>query len=288
MPDLYLIEFKGHRRGYFYNAYYHSLESGDRVIVEAERGEDMGRLSKPVGDEKRLGLEDKPPSILRPATDDDIAYAKENETAEKDAMYRCQDLVAKHALPMKLIDSEYQHDRNKLTFYFTSDQRVDFRALVRDLASIYRTRIELRQIGVRDAARRIGGFGVCGLVQCCCSFLKKFEPISTQYAREQNLSLNPSKISGNCGRLLCCLFYEREHYTEALSKFPARGDIYKTDKGDGVIDAINIFENYMLLKHASGEFEKLTLSEIQKRQCGRESIFKRLHLKSKPPPNDKD
>lgn len=281
MPDLYIVEFKGHRRGYYYNTYYHTLELGDKIIVEAERGEDLGKISKRVTDESRLGLEDKPKSILRPITDEDLTRLSDNKSAEKDAIVKCEKLVAKHALPMRLIDSEYQHDRNKLTFYFTADQRVDFRALVRDLAAIYKTRIELRQIGVRDAARRLGGFGVCGLTQCCCCFLHKFEPISTQFAREQNLSLNPSKISGNCGRLLCCLTYEKEHYLQELARFPKQGEKYATDKGEGVIEEINIFKKYMVVRYDGGEIEKVTLNDIRKRERHKKSFFKDWHIKRK-------
>lgn len=275
MPDLYIVEFKGSRRGLYYNSYYHALELGKKIIVEAERGEDMGILAHLVPEEAEYIKDDeKPLSILRPATDNDLEAEKNNVHDAADALLRCEKLVSKHDLPMKLIDSEYQHDRNKLTFYFASDNRVDFRALVRDLAAIYRTRIELRQIGVRDAARRLGGFGVCGLTQCCCSFLQTFEPISTQFAREQNLSLNPSKISGNCGRLLCCLAYEKDHYAEALSKFPKQGEPYETEKGEGVIEAINIFEGYMLIKHPNGEMEKVTRVDMKRRNRQIKSFFK--------------
>jgi len=277
MPDLYIIEFKGFRRGYYYNTYHHALASDEWVITEAERGEDMGRVSKPVPDEIKLEFEERPPSILRPSTPQDKDLAQSNIGAEIEAMKKCEQLVAKHGLPMKLIDSEYQHDRNKLTFYFVSEQRVDFRALVRDLAAIYRTRIELRQIGVRDAARRLDGFGICGLRQCCVSFLKGFEPISTQFAREQNLSLNPAKISGNCGRLLCCLMYEREHYSEALARFPHQGEAYTTEKGAGVIEMINIFDSYMIVAHPNGETEKVTLIDIRKQERQTKSFFKNWH-----------
>jgi cell fate regulator YaaT (PSP1 superfamily) len=283
MPDLYIVEFQGHRRAYFYNTYYHSLDPGDKIIVEAERGEDMGTVSKKVPDDSRLDLEDKPKSILRPVIDQDLIRKADNQAAEKEAIVRCEKLVAKHELPMRLIGSEYQHDRNKLTFYFTADQRVDFRALVRDLASIYKTRIELRQIGVRDAARRLGGFGVCGLTQCCCSFLKKFEPISTQFAREQNLSLNPSKISGNCGRLLCCLAYEKEHYLQELGRFPRQGETYDTEKGEGTIEEINIFKKYMVVRYPNGEYEKVTLNDIRKKERHKKSFFKNWQIKRKEP-----
>jgi cell fate regulator YaaT (PSP1 superfamily) len=281
MPDLYIVEFKGHRRGYYYNTYYHTLDPGDKIIVEAERGEDLGMVSKRIPDDSRMDLDEKPPSILRHVTEEDIIRRADNERAEKDALVKCEKLVEKHGLPMKLIGSEYQHDRNKLTFYFTADQRVDFRSLVRDLAAIYKTRIELRQIGVRDAARRLGGFGVCGLDQCCCTFLQKFEPISTQFAREQNLSLNPSKISGNCGRLLCCLTYEKDHYLQELARFPRQGENYSTDKGEGIIEEINIFKKYMVVKHTNGEYEKVTLTDIRKRERQKKSFFKDWHIKRK-------
>lgn len=281
MPDIYIVEFKGHRRDYFYNTYYHSLANGVPVIVEAERGEDAGWISKKIPDDSNIDTNGKPLSVLRPATDEDLKRTAENKNLEGAALTRCTGLIEKHKLDMKLVESEYQHDRNKLTFYFTADQRVDFRALVRDLAAIYKTRIELRQIGVRDAARRMGGFGICGLVQCCCTHLKKFEPISTQYAREQNLSLNPSKISGNCGRLLCCLTFEKEHYLQELANFPKQGEKYTTDKGEGVVEAINIFERYMLVKHTNGEMEKVTLIEIRKKERHQTSFYKNWRSEKK-------
>lgn len=281
MPDIYIVEFKGHRRDYFYNTYYHSLANGIPVIVEAERGEDAGWISKKIPDDSNIDTNGKPLSVLRPATDEDLKRTAENKNLEGAALTRCTGLIEKHKLEMKLVESEYQHDRNKLTFYFTADQRVDFRALVRDLAAIYKTRIELRQIGVRDAARRMGGFGICGLVQCCCTHLKKFEPISTQYAREQNLSLNPSKISGNCGRLLCCLTFEKEHYLQELANFPKQGEKYTTDKGEGVVEAINIFERYMLVKHTNGEMEKVTLIEIRKKERHQTSFYKNWRSEKK-------
>ncbi|MFH1698980.1 MAG: regulatory iron-sulfur-containing complex subunit RicT [Candidatus Zixiibacteriota bacterium] len=273
MPDLYIVAFKGFRRGFYFNTYYHSLDKGNKVIVEAERGEDLGITSEKVLNEDYIGPDEKPLSILRPASAGDFKIQEENARDEKKAIECCGKLIIKHNLQMKLIDSEYQHDRNKLTFYFTADQRVDFRSLVRDLAAIYKTRIELRQIGVRDAARRLGGFGVCGLTQCCCTFLHKFDPISTQFAREQNLSLNPSKISGNCGRLLCCLTYETEHYKEIIGKFPPQGEEYKTEKGIGIVETINIFEKYMQVRLENGEMEKITLNDIRLKERQKGSFF---------------
>ena len=264
MPELYIIEFKGHRRGFYYNSYYHAVAPGSQVIVEAERGEDMGRVSKPVPEHCRMALEEKPPSILRPVTPEDLVKKADNERAEKEAMVRCAELVARHSLPMKLVESEYQHDRNKLTFYFTADHRVDFRALVRDLAAVYKTRIELRQIGVRDEAKRISGLGICGRKQCCSAFLNEFEQITTQMAKNQQLALNPTKISGNCGRLLCCLRYEDDLYRELFKAYPEIGSKITVNGKTGVLDFINIFSDKGLLRFEDGTQEWLSPDEIKK------------------------
>jgi cell fate regulator YaaT (PSP1 superfamily) len=263
MPDLYLVEFKGHRRELFYNTFYHSLKMNDYVIVQAERGEDAGILKcKVQQDISSTKTEEKPRSILRPASDEDKKNIKDNFTAEDSLWDNARKLIEKHKLEMKLVDIEYQFDRNKLTFFFTADHRVDFRALVRDLAAEYKTRIELRQIGVRDEAKRLGGYGVCGLRLCCASFLQNFEPISTQDARVQGLSLNPSKISGNCGRLLCCLKYEVDYYASIRSKYPEIGEKYRTEKGEGIVERIDVFEDYMVVRHEFGEEEKIAGDEL--------------------------
>ncbi len=264
MPDLYLVEFKGNRRELFYNTFYHSLGLNDYVIVQAERGEDAGILKSKVQKELDLSDMEKPRSILRPAGDEDKNNIKDNLSAEETLWDNALKLIERHKLEMKLVDAEYQFDRNKLTFYFTADHRVDFRALVRDLAAEYKTRIELRQIGVRDEAKRLGGFGVCGLRLCCASFLQNFEPVSTQDARIQNLSLNPSKISGNCGRLLCCLKYEVDYYAGVRIKYPEVGEKYTTEKGEGFVDRIDVFEDYMIIKHEFGEEEKISGIELRK------------------------
>lgn len=275
MPDLYLVEFKGNRREFYNNTYYHSLNINDYVIVEAERGEDAGILKKKVEKDITFSEDVKPRSILRPASEDDRKKITENHTDEDSAWEKAKGLIEKHKLDMKLIDIEYQFDRNKLTFYFTAEHRVDFRALVRDLAAVYRTRIELRQIGVRDEAKRIGGFGICGLHLCCSSFLRKFDPISTQDARVQGLSLNPSKISGNCGRLLCCLRYEADFYAEVREKYPEVGENYETGRGIGVIDRINVFEDYMVVKLETGEEIKIFGRDIKKQHRHETSFFKK-------------
>jgi len=198
-----------------------------------------------------------------------------NREKEMECFKECQRMIAERSLEMKLVDVELQFDNHKLTFFFTAEKRVDFRELVKELAGTYKTRIELRQIGVRDEAKRIGGFGVCGLPLCCSSFLRDFEPISTQLAREQNISLNPAKISGNCGRLLCCLLYEKELYQESLPQYPKIGSKFKTEKGEGVVDKINIFKEYIVVKHEIGEEEKIGLAEIKRREKKQSGILRR-------------
>ena len=266
MSEVYLVEFKGSRKGYYYNPNYLNLKSGDCVMVQVERGEDMGRVIKKTSEELILNEEKKPSNILRKASPDDIQRLKVNREKETEALKECERMIAARNLEMKLVDVEFQFDCNKITFYFTADKRIDFRDLVKELASVYKTRIELRQIGVRDEARWIGGYGCCGLRLCCNTFIKNFEPISTQLAKEQNLSLNPAKISGNCGRLLCCLLYERELYHETLSSYPKVGSKYQTDKGEGVVDSINPFAGHIVVKYEDETEEKVSLLDIRKRE----------------------
>jgi cell fate regulator YaaT (PSP1 superfamily) len=242
MAELYLVEFKGSRKEYFYNTYYHALHSSEMVVIQAEQGEDVGIILQKIDAELEFEGGARPRSILRPAGDEDQARFHELRELEREYKEDMIERVKKHGLIMKVVDVECQFDGSKITFYFTADKRVDFRALVRDLASRYKTRIELRQIGVRDEARRIGGFGICGRRQCCNTHIQNFKPISTQHARDQDLSLNPSKISGNCGRLLCCLRYETEQYITVKKRFPDVGTRVKTTKGTGVIERIDIFE----------------------------------------------
>ena len=187
-------------------------------------------------------------NVIRKATDEDIKRLEENKQKEKDALKTCEKLVAQHGLEMKLVDVEYTFDNSKIMFYFTSDGRVDFRALVKDLASVFRTRIELRQIGVRDEAKMLGGLGVCGKPFCCSSFLGEFQPVSIKMAKEQGLSLSPVKISGTCGRLMCCLKYEQEAYTDLLKHTPKVGAIVKTAMGKGVVVESNLLSQTLKVK----------------------------------------
>ena len=186
--------------------------------------------------------------IIRYANKKDFARLRENKEKEKEAFNICLEKIAKHKLPMKLINVEYKFDRSKLLFYFTADGRIDFRELVKDLAAIFKTRIELRQIGVRDEVKRIGGNGVCGRELCCCTFLSNFEAVSIKMAKEQNMSLNPSKISGVCGRLMCCLKYEQDAYEEKLAKLPKIGSIVETEDGEGVVDSVEILKENIRVK----------------------------------------
>ena len=263
MAELYLVEFKGSRKEFFFNSYYHNLVELDHVIVQAERGEDIGMLLHKVEADIDFSDRDKPRSILRPANDEDLSTL--TGIREKEDQYRSEviELIAKHSLKMKVVDVECQYDGNKMTVYFTADHRVDFRDLVKDLAGRYRTRIELRQIGVRDEARRLGGFGICGRRQCCSSFIRDFEPISTQHAREQDLPLNPAKISGNCGRLLCCLRYEVDLYTTCKGRFPGIGAHITSKTGEsGNIERSDVFKTEAVVRDQENRLFRCSLENI--------------------------
>jgi cell fate regulator YaaT (PSP1 superfamily) len=255
MAELYLVEFRGSRKEFFYNSYYHNFHIPEHVIVQVDRGEDIGLLTMRIDKPVEFPDDARPRSILRPANPADMQHLEVLRKKEKDYRAEIVSMIEGHGLPMKVVDVECQFDGNKLTAFFSADHRVDFRALVKDMAARYRTRIELRQIGVRDEARRIGGYGICGRRQCCNSFIRAFEPISTQHAREQDLPLNPAKISGNCGRLLCCLRYEAPMYLDCKRRFPKPGSSVKTKQGDGIIDRIDIFnEEAVIISHEERVF----------------------------------
>jgi len=237
------ISFKRDRKAVYKNRNNLEISKGSYVIVEADRGVDLGIVSY-VGDgikTKRGKGEAK--NIDRIAKDEEIGKIEKNREDEIKFLEECKDKVNYYKLEMKLVDVEKQFDGSKITFYFTAAKRVDFRELVKDLASEYKTRIELRQIGARDEAKRVKGVGICGRTQCCTAFLSEFEQITTQLAKDQQLSLNPTKISGNCGRLLCCLRFEEKIYEESLKEFPSVGSTVKINNKKGVLTFINIFEN---------------------------------------------
>ena len=229
------------------------LHNGMSVVTETARGVELGECMSGVMDvpDERLVLPLKP--ILRIATEQDLAMQKRNEQAEKEAFDIAIDRIAEHKLEMKLVDVEYAFDRSKIIFYFTANGRVDFRMLVKSLASIFKTRIELRQIGVRDEAKMLGGIGPCGRPICCRTFLSDFTPVSIKMAKEQNLSLNPTKISGLCDRLMCCLKYEQDHYEQTRKRMPRVGREIITPDGSGVINAINVLEATVRVRIAVGD-----------------------------------
>ena len=242
------VRFRTAGKIYFFSPGKLEVETGDKVIVETARGVEFGSVvtgPKEVEDDK---ITQPLKSVIRLATDEDKKKEEKNKEKEKDAFKICLEKIAKHKLPMKLIDVEYKFDRSKILFYFTADGRIDFRELVKDLAAIFKTRIELRQIGVRDEVRRMGGNGVCGRELCCCSFLNNFDAVSIKMAKEQNMSLNPSKISGVCGRLMCCLKYEQEAYEEKVGRLPKVGSIVETADGEGTVDSVEILKENVRVK----------------------------------------
>ena len=235
MAEVIGVRFKEVGKVYFFDPDGQQLKKGDRVIVETVRGIECGEVAmdnREVDDEEII----KPlKKLIRIATEDDIEQFLANKAKEKDAFAICQQKIANHNLDMKLVDVEYTFDGGKVLFYFTADGRVDFRELVKDLAGVFKTRIELRQIGVRDESKMLGGLGICGRPFCCSSFLGEFQPVSIKMAKEQGLSLNPTKISGACGRLMCCLKYEQNGYEYLLKITPKPGAIVETSDGAGTV-----------------------------------------------------
>lgn len=258
------VVFKGERRAIYRDRNELEIAEGEYVVVEAERGTDLGKASL-VGSLVKLKRgKGETRSIIRKAIDTDLETLKKNQEKESSAFKVCKSKIKEYNLDMKLVDVEMQFDGSKITFYFTAAQRVDFRELVKDLASVYRTRIELRQIGVRDEAKRISGCGICGRKQCCSAFLNEFEQITTQMAKDQQLALNPSKISGNCGRLLCCMRYENDMYLEIFKDYPPLCCRMTLNGKTGNLNYINIFQNKALLHYDDGSQEWLPPEELKK------------------------
>jgi cell fate regulator YaaT (PSP1 superfamily) len=264
-PDVVEVTFKRNRKSYFFNSNNLELNIGKFVIVEVEKGEDLGKVTQTGRLLMLKDIKHEPGVIIRIATDEDMEKLKENRRNEISAFYICRDYIQRRNLNMKLVDVEYQFDTNKLTFFFTSNQRVDFRELVKDLASKYRTRIELRQISVREEAKKLGGLGICGKQLCCATFIQNFSPISTSDAKEQNLPMNPSKLSGICSRLKCCILYEKGFYSSSLKRFPPLDSPVKMKRGIGYVDKVDIFNDKVFLRFDGDEYEEFTLNEIKKR-----------------------
>lgn len=242
------VRFKNIGKIYYFNPNGSDIAINDDVIVETAKGVECGKvvITDREIDEAEFSSPIKP--IIRIATEQDYAAIEKNKKREQEAFGICEEKIRKHGLKMNLIDVECTFDNNKMLFYFTAESRVDFRELVKDLASIFRTRIELRQIGVRDEAKKLGGLGICGQPFCCCRFLGEFQPVSIKMAKEQSLSLNPTKISGACGRLMCCLKYEQDSYEELLKVTPKIGAVVKTADGRGVVEDANLLTGKLRLK----------------------------------------
>lgn len=287
MKNIVGIRFKKLGKIYFFNPKGIKVQKGDKVVVETSQGEELAEVWIPnryVEDEK---IVEPLKRILRIATYRDMKRYEECKKIENEAYKVCQKKIKEHKLEMTLTEVECKFDNSKILFYFTADGRVDFRELVRDLASIYKTRIELRQIGVRDEVKRIGGNGVCGRELCCCTFLSDFEAVSIKMAKDQNISLNPSKISGNCGRLMCCLKYEDEAYLDKLKNLPNVGAIVKTEDGIGEVDNVETLKERLRIKFKGEDgftYKKydakdvLVLKDVAREQVDEEEIQNKKEL----------
>lgn len=264
------VQFKGTRRDYF-NAPGFDLRPGQWVVVEADRGEDVGEVTA-VGliAERKCsssgGCSTPTPErrVLREAVPSDVERLGELRRDEDRVRSETRTLVKKHGLKMKVTEAEWQHDRNKLIVYFTADRRVDFRELVRDLARSFRTRIELKQIGVRDEAALLGGVGRCGRELCCSTWLPELKPVSLQLAKDQRLSLNPAQISGCCGRLMCCLMYEHKTYVESRRRFPREGKVLRTAAGKARVVGVDILQETVTVRDESGQRRTVSLDDLKR------------------------
>lgn len=235
------VRFRNAGKVYYFDPKGYKIKAGDHVIVETARGVEYGTVIGGIREVTDDRVVQPLKAVIRVATQEDDLRAEKSRAKEKDAMRICNEKIRKHKLDMKLIDAEYTFDNNKVLFYFTADGRIDFRELVKDLASVFKTRIELRQVGVRDETKIMGGIGICGRALCCHSYLSEFIPVSIKMAKEQNLSLNPTKISGVCGRLMCCLKNEEETYEVLNSKLPNPGDYVTTSDGlKGEVHSVNV------------------------------------------------
>ena len=248
MAEVIGVRFKEVGKVYYFDPDNKQFKQNDTVIVETSRGIECGKVAIPNKEVPDDQIVHPVKKVIRTATKEDKRRFEDNARKEKEALRICEQKVAEHGLEMKLVDVEYTFDNSKILFYFTADGRVDFRALVKDLASVFRTRIELRQIGVRDESKMLGGLGVCGRPFCCSSFLGEFHPVSIKMAKEQGLSLSPTKISGTCGRLMCCLKYEQDAYTDLLKHTPKVGAIVKTPLGRGLVVETNLLARTLKVK----------------------------------------
>lgn len=257
MPRLIMVKLRELGQAQIYNAQELQLKEGDCVIVEHDRGLDYGEVICPKGAALEQVAKESPKKIVRLAKEADLKQVEDNRVKAKEAFNTCIKKIAEHKLDMKLVQAEYSFDRSKILFYFTANGRVDFRELVKDLAKIFKARIELRQIGVRDEARLFGGFGSCGRELCCAKFLRDFEPVTIKMAKEEGLPLNPPKISGLCGRLMCCLSFEYETYKMLSKGLPREGERLHLQQGKGKVISVNVFK-----RSATVELEDGTQIEV--------------------------
>ncbi len=260
------VKFKDTGKAYYFDPGDLRPHVGEAVIVETARGLEYGKVSIALTEVKEEEIVSPLKQIVRIATKKDELQLAENKKKEKEAFSICEQKIEKHKLDMKLVDVEYTFDANKILFYFTSEGRVDFRELVKDLASVFRTRIELRQIGIRDEAKMLGGLGICGRGLCCSGFLDGFHPVSIKMAKEQGLSLNPTKISGTCGRLMCCLKYEQNCYEEFSKMMPSVGAVVVTPKGKGIVQSTVAFSGLARVKledETEAQIEEFSVKDIK-------------------------
>ncbi|MDL2238172.1 stage 0 sporulation family protein [Christensenellaceae bacterium OttesenSCG-928-K19] len=265
MKTIIGVRFSEVGKVYYFDPGQLELTIGDNVIVETARGVEFGEVALGPKNVEKFNKQLK--QVIRRADEKDRKKLGKNREKQQEALAVCEEKIVKHNLPMKLIDVEYTFDGGKIIFYFTAEGRVDFRELVKDLAAVFKTRIELRQIGVRDEAKKVGGLGPCGRPACCASFMGDFQPVSIKMAKEQNLSLSPTKISGLCGRLMCCLNYEHEHYREMRKKLPRNGVTVKTPDGDAEVVDTNALTGRVKVKaelpDGSFEMRRYELAEIK-------------------------
>lgn len=266
MENIIGVRFRKNGKIYFFDSGRLHIKNDQYVIVETTQGIEIGKVVTINPQNKKTVSEiSNIKKITRIASKEDIRRNELNKVKEKEAFKTCREKIRKHNLEMHLVDVEVKFDKSKIIFYFTAEGRIDFRDLVKDLALIYKTRIELRQIGVRDEVKKIGGNGVCGRELCCCSFLNNFDAVSIKMAKEQNIALNPCKIAGNCGRLMCCLKYEHEVYEEKLKKMPKIGSLVKTPEGNGTVENIEVLKEYVKVKLKDGEdiyYKSFSINDI--------------------------
>ena len=261
------VRFKKPSKIYFFDPGKFEPKLGESVIVETSMGKELGTVSivNKLVDESKIKNDLK--NVIKIADKEDLKHQRKNEEKEKEALENCKKKIKEHGLEMELVEARYLFDNSKLIFYFIAEGRIDFRDLVKDLAAIYKTRIELRQIGVRDQIKRLGGNGICGRELCCCSFLNEFDSVSIKMAKEQNLSLNTSKITGSCGRLMCCLKYEENVYEDKRKKLPHPGAIVMTDEGEGTVETVEVLKEMVKVKFKDEEenvyFKKFNANEIK-------------------------